>query len=185
MCLITKNKKFILKEDLYVYKIFKMVNNKPNGLYYRFEYEENTVYNTEIVENSNIGTFTYFDSFASQYVKINSNDKIIDGIKSMDSLLRAGYRSYSEGFHAVLFIERLLIHINRRFFHLIDESFYKCKIAKGSECIIDDTGLIISNSIELIERVSIDDSIEDSYSILEDSYSILEDKIKKFKYGIA
>lgn len=170
MCLITKNKKFILTDDLYVYKIFKMVDNKPNGLYYKFKYEENTVYNTEIVENSNIGAFTYFDSFASH------------GIKSMDSLLRAGYRSYSEGFHAVLFIERLLIHINRRFFRLIDDSVYMCKIAKGSECIIDDSGLIISNSIELIERVSINDSIEDS---IEDSYSILEDKIKNFKYVIS
>lgn len=137
MCLVTNNNKFVLDEDLYVYKMFAFEDGQISSMLYNFSYEKNFVYKTEIRE---IEDYQFHDEFAQQYNRNLFSNK-----------------SYGPGFHSALSIERLCADdLYNRDCYLIYQNWiiYKCRINKGAECIIDDSGLVISSSIELLTEIS-------------------------------
>lgn len=173
MCLITKNKKFILDKDLFVYKIVDIhpiYDTIRSNFHSGFTYELNTVYNTDIKTSDD---YTFFDSLSR--ISVSPELGLTKHTSISYSLI-----SYGEGFHSGLSVERLLAVdlMNRQKISLMTiKPLYKCKIAKGSECIIDETGLVISSSIELISRVKFIDYIEvlESYNRL--NYDEVVEKI--------
>lgn len=135
MCLITKNQKQIAAEDINVYKV---LSPELDTLYYgKFKYELGKLYETDILRSWD---YTWADIISYDYFQN------LD--RACDNPFSEGFISYGQGFHSIRTIERVEQHING-----ISDEFrvFKCIIPKGAEYIIDETGLVISNKIIVVE----------------------------------
>ena len=129
MCLITTRKKpFIAKEDMIVYKAFSRRSMSYENMFFTSihfpkTYEVGRIYNTtmKIIDSE----MTY-DS-----VTVTERQELIDNGKKVYAI--------GPGFHAA--------ELKSRIFSERQRFICECIIPKGSKYYIDNTGLIVSNSI--------------------------------------
>ena len=155
MCLITKQSKpTILTEDMVVYKSlyikttyflnlkFKFLQKqKILSIYYKNIWKLHCLYKTNITETYSSDELRFYD--------ICAYDTYINNICTINQLPQLIYNgtlhSYSTGFHTADTAERA---------KEIGYSVFKCIIPAGSEIYKDDSGLIVSNQLILVENIS-------------------------------
>lgn len=134
MCLITKQKKakFTWK-PITCYKIVEVENRKIKSIFNYFEWELGTEYHTKMkvskIVKADSGSF--YDNVAAV--------KYLDGVNLI---------SVSKGFHSTLETKRLVDG-------LFNDNQYivKCVIPRFSFYFEDETGLLVSNRIKLIDFI--------------------------------
>jgi hypothetical protein len=133
MCLQTiwKEPK-IAEEDIVVYKILNIGNDRITSPYRYFTWNLDTVYETEIKETTD---YTCFDDKAKTEYNICSEE----------------VKSIGRGFHSALNKKRLS---EDREEWTNEEVIFKCIIPKGSEYYIGLSDLVVSNRIIIKEKVS-------------------------------
>ena len=139
MCLITKQKRVkILKEDLTVYKRFYQ---DPDGriLPWNPEFRDKITYEVREIHKQPLKVDNNLKSIYDRHVGYAYNLKIGQQALKLTHI--------HEGFHAVLTYERL----NKRAYE--DYVDYVCTIPKGSRVFTDKTGLIVSDTIILKEKI--------------------------------
>lgn len=134
MCLITEEKETrITDEDIICYKI---LNHDLTSTTTNYQYVLNKLNETKItMEEMSRGRFMSSDSCWADW---KATERYIF---EFDNILNV----VSEGFHSFLTLERLFIWV-------MPNKVYKCLIPAGSEIITDDTGLIVSNQIIILEK---------------------------------
>jgi len=147
MCLITNNKKEILKEDLTVYKVFMNTHDTSIlSIHMHFVYEFDKLYKEDILSCDD---WTFADFISSCHVLKGLNlDTTFPKPSQTMHLSKHGYVSYGPGFHSYRTVKRCITRRGSDWFH---KRLFECVIPAGSEIIDDGTGNIVSNAI-IIKR---------------------------------
>ena len=143
MCLITEQKETeILKEDLIVYKRFKLYKGEIRPWCRRFY--EKFIYNVGKIHKQPLGIDNHYES--------HHDSQVVNAYPSWQS---ASYTHVHEGFHAALTYERLGKKGERRNndTNVAVDYDYVCIIPKGAKVFKDKTGLIVTNTIILKEEI--------------------------------
>jgi len=130
MCLITRQKKAkVLTKDLIAYKMFRVRNGKIKSLHFPKTWETNKVEKTD---------FTFVEK---RYDYNYSDNKTFDKYYHLSNTI-----GIAQGFHASLIEERFFIYFYDKNYRI-----YKVKIPAGSKVYYDCTGLIVSDTMILID----------------------------------
>lgn len=136
MCLITEQQEpLIAQEDMIV---FKALRRYLRSMYEGFKYEIGKLYSTNIKEEKDQSLICCFDCIDCTFLS--------EKYEGWDYDLPEVLKCFSEGFHSVLFIERLDKYVP-------SYSIYECIIPKGSEYYTEPTGTVISNKIIITKKV--------------------------------
>lgn len=136
MCLITKSRKVrTATQDIVVYKVLIEGMLSPSQ-YYQYKLNEKQP-EVELVENKS-GNFALPDCTVEVYYGGRSTIRYMIG--------RGSLHVYSIGYHAFTTVERL--------WESYSDGVYKSIIPKGSQYILDQTGLIVASNIIIIEEIT-------------------------------
>jgi hypothetical protein len=139
MCMIINRNEIpkVAEKDIEVFKVFQLEGGTLNAPYQTFKYELDTLYQTEIGEETDFWEQCPFDDEERQdYRNEDARDIIY----------------ISTGFHSAVSAERLGNPYNR--------IILKCIVPKGSLYLINKSGLMVSNQI-FIRKEDLTESIEE------------------------
>lgn len=154
MCLITNTpEKLIAQEDMTVYKIlrvspFDFDNGYAFSVYFLgFGYKIGELCITEIKKETNLSKLTAFDSVDSEWLNKRYGYPSFYSRGWKGAVERGELTAFGPGFHSFLNPTRLGTNCIPK-----EERKFECTIPKGSEYILDPTGLVVSNQIIINKR---------------------------------